>query len=395
MVATRRPKPSRRTLREAYAAAVGSPLTVDKDAKIIYGVKVLGVRSRNSHGLREAVNGTEYTRDCMEQAIPLYEGVDVLTDHNTSRGNRSVTEAFGKLRNVRLGADGLRADLHYFDSHPLSPRVIEDVERGMGVYGLSHDAQASRERIDRAGKRLVIEGLATVRSVDLVRNPATNRNLWESGDMPQQKTYRQLLEALVPKWTGRKAQAARSLLEMGEGDMPEMDVPADMPADMPDDPAEAADPHAALTEGVKAAVIACLDDEDMSADEKIKKIKKYVKGHEAMTSEESSSGGGKSGDYSEPDESDETPDTDKTEAVKENAQLKHKLAVRDLFESTDVKPTAALREACEALPIAKARALLEDQRRSAGGVKSRTPAAGSNGRNKPARGSSFVDAITD
>ncbi|HJZ58388.1 MAG TPA: hypothetical protein VKE74_25830 [Gemmataceae bacterium] len=193
--AARGTRSTRSLVEQVQAAPPGSPLKVDRNRGIIYGVKVLGRYSRNSHH-QPGAEGTEYSASCMDDAVRrrLYEGVKVFTNHppivngrRNAGAERSVQDLFGVLRNVksksgRDGQPGIYADLHYFKTHPLAQSVIEDVERGLGGFGLSHNAASDcqRERVDRATRHLVIECLAEIRSVDLVDRPATNRNLWES-----------------------------------------------------------------------------------------------------------------------------------------------------------------------------------------------------------------------
>jgi hypothetical protein len=169
-----------------------APLKVDRDKGVIYGVKVLGRYSQNTHV--EGTTGSEYSGQARRQACELYEGMTVRINHPDRKNptaNRDVYDTFGQLRNCREDGDDVRADLHYLKGHDLAERVCEDVERGLGVYGLSHNARAGRETV-RDG-RLVIEELELVRSVDLVDKPATNRNLWES--VAVAKTFREILEA--------------------------------------------------------------------------------------------------------------------------------------------------------------------------------------------------------
>lgn len=169
-------------------ATATAPLKIDKDKGIIYRVKVLGRFSRNSHGAAEAENGTEYTLQAMKSELPLIEGRKVKTDHPPDRTNpgkeRTIDATFGVLRNCLIESDehgdpAIWGDLHCLTTHPMYPRVLEDVEKQLGVYGLSHNAAASKERMDRDRGLLVIEEIGIVRSVDLVDKPATNRNLWE------------------------------------------------------------------------------------------------------------------------------------------------------------------------------------------------------------------------
>ena len=49
-----------RELLEQTAFAAGSPLRVDKEAGIIFGVRALGPESRNTYGV-PGVDATEYT----------------------------------------------------------------------------------------------------------------------------------------------------------------------------------------------------------------------------------------------------------------------------------------------------------------------------------------------
>lgn len=388
-------KPNRRTSRTlvewSASAPAGAPLVVDRARGVIENVKVLGFKSRNNHGLQEAENGTEYTRECCERAVPLYEGADVLVDHATRRTEaRGSADIFGQLRNVRLAEDGIRADLHFLKSHPLAERVCEDVERSLGVYGLSHDASAGRERFDRQNKRLVIESIAAVRSVDLVRKPATNRNLWESHEdttMPK-TTLRELLEAL--KTTPARRKWRNRLLE-DDTLAPSMDAPMDAPAagDDPDD---------ALWSGFTAAINKLLEkyaSGEMDSKAAVKAIGDYLKTHEKLSSS------------AEPDapsevaeeEEDYGSDEKKTESVKAKAELdalKHKLAVRDLVEAAGIKADKALIESLEELPLASARKLVEREKARGGGSprSSGAPNGGGSGGAVPT-GTAFGQSIRE
>lgn len=381
----KRPARPARELREWTASAPsGSPLTVDRDAGVIFGVKVLGAHSRNNHGLREATDGTEYTRRCMESALPMYEGVDVLVNHRLKTGPaaRGTDDVFGQLRNCTLGADGIRADLHYLKSHAMAERVCEDVERGLGVFGLSHDASAARERFDRASRRLVIESLAVVRSVDLVRKPATNRNLWESL-VDKTTTLRELLEDLTLTPARRKW---RTRLLEDDVMAPTLDAPIDAPAD-------SSDPDDALWTGFKAALDKLFEQyKDGTLDAKAvgKQVVEYLKAHDKLTGD------------SEPEapaadegaSTDTDSDPDKTEAAKDElAATKHKLAVRELCEELNVRPDKTLLESLEHMPLDKGRKLVEREKVRGGAPKS---GGGHNGTRpaKPARGQGFLDRVT-
>ncbi len=289
----RRPRPLLEQFQVGTGARTGSPLEIDEAAGVIKRVKVLGRFSRNRHNFAGAENGTEYSRGCMESAIRGgdYAGRKIKCNHPVDRANpgkeRPIEDTFGVLQNPRIESDengdpAIWADLHCLQTHPMYPRVVEDVKKGLGVYGLSHNASASRERFDRGSKRLVIEELAEVRSVDLVDKPATNRNLWESERaMPKTTTLRAVIEGL--ELTPARKKWSRWLLE-DDATAPMMDAP--MEAD--EGSGEGADESDALWTGFQAAIQTVLDKYkagDIDAAAAGKQIQKWVKGHQKLTQE--------------------------------------------------------------------------------------------------------------
>jgi hypothetical protein len=144
---------------------------VDREAGVIRNVKVLGRSSRN---------GRVYSEAALRQAARLYEGLGVNLNHPDRRESsieRPVQDGFGWLEGVRLGDDGVYGDLHYLRSHPHSAVIVEAAERNPRRFGLSHNAEG---RVARRDGRTIVESIESVRSVDLVQNPATNRGLFES-----------------------------------------------------------------------------------------------------------------------------------------------------------------------------------------------------------------------
>ena len=144
---------------------------VDREAGVIHEVKILG---------RESKNGRTYSETALDQAAALYEGLGVNIDHpdrNAAAAERRVADGFGHLRNVKKTADGVYGDLVYLKSHALAEQVCETAERMPRQLGLSHNAEGYI--VTRSGKTIV-EGIERIRSVDVVRSPATNRGLFES-----------------------------------------------------------------------------------------------------------------------------------------------------------------------------------------------------------------------
>ena len=168
----------RLTLREE--ARLGSAKTgrprVDREAGIIYGVRVLGPKSANRR---------RYTEGAMRSALPLYEGAVVNVHHPRDRKNpdqaRDIDDRFGSLRNVRFHNGGIHADLHVFKSHRLAGVVFDAAESAPHTMGLSHNADG-HGRTENG--ETIVEEIYEVRSVDLVTNPATTFGLFESVDTP-------------------------------------------------------------------------------------------------------------------------------------------------------------------------------------------------------------------
>jgi hypothetical protein len=204
--ATPKPLP----VREDYTPQPG-PLKVDRAAGIIYGVKVLGWRSRNRR---------EYTREMAEDAVrrKLYEGVKVRINHQVEPARFLPAEPlFGTIHNARTSADGLFADLHYLKSHEMAERVCEDVERGLGLYGLSHDAEKDQWEFKNGVE--VIHSISEVYFVDLVGKAATTANLWESTAVSTTPTtLKEIIEATALD-TDRKAALLKLTEDYGVGAM--------------------------------------------------------------------------------------------------------------------------------------------------------------------------------
>lgn len=324
------------------AAPAGQPaLKIDRDKQTIYGVKVLGRFSRNRHDPESS--GTEYSPACMDDAVRrgLYEGMKVRIDHPVDRrkpnAERSVLETFGTLHNVRRepDADGepcLRGDLRWMRGadKDLVESIIDDVEHHLGVYGLSHNAAMATERFDSATKRLVIESLALVRSVDLVDKPATNRNLWESEtepvSTPKKITIRSLLESQKKRFSDVRWGCIKPLLESTacEGEM--------------DEPDAAVEPDDALWQGIISACMGVINGEG-TADDKLAELAKYLKGHEKMTAEKEPVEESEEGKPVKKDDEKKEDDKPTLESVQaENARLKTEAHCRDLCESEDFTP---------------------------------------------------------
>jgi len=143
---------------------------------VLLGVKIIGTKS--SHGYT-------YPMLVLKRAVKLYEGAPVFVLHpdarEKSQGHRQLRDHLGDLRSVRATGDGIYGDLHLRQSHPLAARVLEGARKSK--FGLSHNAV-----VDMTEDETEVTNIVSVNSVDLVDDPATTRNLYESEDidMPEE-----------------------------------------------------------------------------------------------------------------------------------------------------------------------------------------------------------------
>jgi len=190
-------------------------LKIDKSRGILHGVKILGTLSRNRR---------RYPVEVLKKAIPLYENAKVNLDHPDGDPNRprSYTDRLGVIREVRLhGDDGLYADFHFNPNHPLAEQLLWDAEHAPSNVGFSHNVEAV---LRRDQSETIVEDILSVRSVDLVADPATTTGLFESVEPEEtQSTFEKQVETLTVKLVAsqgenellcRKMNALKLLLEL-------------------------------------------------------------------------------------------------------------------------------------------------------------------------------------
>jgi hypothetical protein len=120
----------------------------------------------------------------MEQASRHYEGLKCNLDHPELRAiksPRSVKDYIGNFANVEVRPDGVFGDLHLLRSHPNTNQILEVAERCPNQLGFSHNADCDGT-FDGSGKQ-TIDGIHTVRSVDIVQRPGTTNGLYEMDGM--------------------------------------------------------------------------------------------------------------------------------------------------------------------------------------------------------------------
>lgn len=151
-------------------AGVGA--CVDAAAGVIRGVKLIGFESKN---------GRYYKPDTLRAAVSHYEGVKVNIDHPEGDPGkpRGVRDRLGVIRSARfVDGKGVFGDFHYNPKHALAEQVAWEAEHNPEALGFSHNALLKMGR-PKNGKAQV-ESVISVRSVDLVADPATTRSFYES-----------------------------------------------------------------------------------------------------------------------------------------------------------------------------------------------------------------------
>ena len=322
-----RPKRSNRVksiLREELGLGKGK---VDRVKGVIYGVKICGRTSQNTHGVH-GVSGTDYTQEALQEAAELEEGMCVNVDHpprTNPNQDRSARDRFAWLENVVVQESGSFGDLHFLDpTDPLSVKIMNAAELKPDAYALSHNARGEGEV--REG-RYVVTSIPEVRSVDLVAYGGSNKSLFES--QKPMKTLKSVLESVgIPK------KALKVIWEM-DGMLPGMDATAEPEAKEE----ETYEVH------IGKAICAILNDESLTPEIKKKKILQAVK---LVSDDEEKPADAplEEGDDA-PDEKKESTDEkgEKEKDMKESLamarvkELENKLALKDLCESLTFKPS--------------------------------------------------------
>ena len=306
--------------------ACSEPLTVDRDAGIIAGVKICGTNSKH---------GYEYSRKALEEAAQQYSQVKVYFDHpprdNPSQ-KRKFSEWFGKFENVTVKEDGAYGDLHYLKSHPEANKVCEAAER-MPNFGFSHVADVFTG--GKPGGKVVVESVGKVRSVDLVLNPATNTTLFESEDHVKQLTVRDVLS----RKKNKKFAPLLVVLEESEYDS--------APVEAPEGGEMKAGSEAEMKAAFASMIQAAFEDDALDMKATIKKIREIIKAYYKLSEEPEPE------DEEETDLEEETTEGDDTEVEKKDdgtetaaedvdetvERLQAEIAARDLLEEHDIPST--------------------------------------------------------
>lgn len=187
-----------------------SGVTIDREAGVIRGVKILGATS---------TNGRLYPAEVRKAARPMYEGQGVNLDHVADDEKRRVLDGFGRLSNVQEREDGLYGDLEYLRKHPYSEQFLEAAERMPEQVGLSHSAFGE---VKMENGMEVVEAIHKVKSVDLVRYPASTKGLFESeGESSPRKQLRAAVLSVLDESSLSIDQVRGKIMSIAESQAPE------------------------------------------------------------------------------------------------------------------------------------------------------------------------------
>jgi len=223
------------SIRATITEGLTSDAKVDRTAGVIRGVKLIGFESKN---------GRIYPAHVLKSAVPLYEGSKVNIDHpqgNDPTQPRKYNERFGVIRNARfMEGKGTYGDFHFNPHHPSAAQVMWDAENNPEALGFSHNALLKLGQSSASGKQ-VIEQIVSIRSMDLVADPATTTSLFESE------------EPMEPTAT------------------PAMSSPSD--------------PKAAMKGAFRQMIMAAVDDESLDVKATMKKIAEIMKAQAKLMGE--------------------------------------------------------------------------------------------------------------
>lgn len=128
-------------------------------------------------------NGRVYTRDAMNDAAKLYNGVQVFSNHPafqdlTGTGGRRFEDLAGKVMNTRVAGDRVRGDIHLIEGEPIADKLKRLAEQMPDLAGFSHRAKGESERAEDG--TVVIKRILEVNALEIVVDPATTDGLFES-----------------------------------------------------------------------------------------------------------------------------------------------------------------------------------------------------------------------
>lgn len=154
-------------------------------------------------------NGNYYGQRVLEEALPLFEGARSYIDHS-GETLRSVRDVAGTLRAPRIGPDGeLRATMRVSKANEwLWPLIVESVEEGTNLVGLSIDVSAQTHAGEVGGRTCrIVEGITRLHSCDVITRASAGGR------------FEKLLEADKQSWWDQREPANELAAELAQASL--------------------------------------------------------------------------------------------------------------------------------------------------------------------------------
>jgi hypothetical protein len=153
----------------------------DKENCIVRGVAILKESSQNCSYKKG--KGRKYTERALQSTAQLITGAKSYINHATRQeleergGIRDVRDLLGYFENGRIDGGIVRADLHYLESHkkwfsPIVDKMSDKVGNSIHAYGPSSFNEDTLFE--------TVQDIKVLRSADLVTEPGSTSNLFES-----------------------------------------------------------------------------------------------------------------------------------------------------------------------------------------------------------------------
>jgi|GEM_PF-1446640 len=197
------------------------------EGNIIQNVSLLGSVSRN---------GRVYTREAMQDAVRLYNGVQVFADHPsyndlTGTGGRKFMDLAGKILNTRLSGDRVRGDVHLIAGHSVGENLKTIAEQMPDLVGFSHRAKGESETAEDG--TVVIKRLTEVKALEIVVDPATTDGLFESTiEQPEEQGEEEMKDLKAVTMEELKAQRPDLLEGITEAVRKDLEAQADQDTEL-------------------------------------------------------------------------------------------------------------------------------------------------------------------
>lgn len=158
-------------------------LRVDREAGTVHGVKLLGPVSKN---------GNLYSKQAMQEAAGLYEGVEVYDGHHT----RKYSDHVGDIVEAHLEGDAIFGSIKFRPKHALYEALLDDSEHRPTNLALSHEIMDGNYEATIVSEGRRIDHIFKVDAFAIVKQGGTNRSLVEEETVSKElKTLADLREA--------------------------------------------------------------------------------------------------------------------------------------------------------------------------------------------------------